>query len=462
MEKELGKLMSEKDKFKTVSDTVPEKEKMVDDIRTRLMGLEKVVVEVEKGKQEMQRKYEIEAEKTLNMAKLISEKEKVVKEMADKVSVLEHSLTNQESLRKHMEKNLQSVTEKYKKVVDSPDSDLQNRTREVSRLKEEISEIKTNYTIALNGLNAELKNRKDEIASLQVKVKDVSEKEAKIKELTDRITALSQQYRSSLDIMASESKKDKEDINRLNMKQSIYEQQSNELKRVKEALESLKSTYDKINSKLADEKRVEVENANQKVSAMKEEVKEMKEIVEKVKQDCIVKIVEARKMPKEGMEKIEKYEIENKRLENLLDASEKKIASLQSEMVQIIANTNAKNVFLKHKEDEIRRMEEEVRNAPPKLLDPSLRRDRDDALATLRQAQIELNITKEEVMQLSEKVQISEKSIQELEVDKQTLCKVQDDLNRTLNTMQRRHERDMGARDQRIRELEAVIAGNQK
>ena len=462
MEKELTKLMSEKDKFKTVSDTVPEKEKIVDDIKNRLMGLEKVVVEVEKVKQDMQRKYEIEAEKTLNINKLLLEKEKVVKEMADKASVLEHSLINQESLRKSLEKNLQSLTEKYKKVVESPDSDLQNRTREVSRLKEEISEIKTNYTIALNGLNAELKNRKDEIASLQVKAKDVFEKEAKIKELIDRITSISQQYQRGLDIMTAESKKEKEEINRLSMKQSIYEQQSNELVHVKEVLESLKLTYDKINSKLAQEKRVEVENATRMVSVMKEEVKEMKEMVEKIKHDCVVKIVEARKMPKEGIEKIEKYEIENKRLENILEASEKKISSLQSEMMQIIANTNAKNVFLQHKEDEIRRMEEGVRNAQPKLLDPSLRRDRDDALATLRQAQIELNITKEEVMQLSENVQISDKSIQDMAVEKQNLCKVQDDLNRTLNTMQRRHERDLGGRDQRIRELEAVIAVNQK
>ena len=146
----------------------------------------------------------------------------------------------------------------------------------------------------------------------------------------------------------------------------------------------------------------------------------------------------------------------------MLEGSEKKILSLQSEMMQIVANVNAKNVFLKHKEDEIRKLEEEVKNTPPKLLDPSIRRERDDALSNLRQSQLELNITKEEVIQLSEKINKIETHIRALENEKQALLKTQDDLNRTLNNVQKRYERDLGQREQRIKELEGVIATYQK
>jgi len=163
-------------------------------------------------------------------------------------------------------------------------------------------------------------------------------------------------------------------------------------------------------------------------------------------------------MPKQDSDKLQRYEVENLRLAEQVEAQDKRIVAMQVEMAQTIANTNARGVFWQQKEAEVKKLEEEVKNAPPKLLDPSLRRERDEALATLRQTRMELNITKDESTQLSEKVSKAETTIGAMELEKKGLLKAHEELQRTLTITQKRYERDIGQKEQRIRELEGVIS----
>ena len=103
----------------------------------------------------------------------------------------------------------------------------------------------------------------------------------------------------------------------------------------------------------------------------------------------------------------------------------------------------------------------QLESTPPRLLDPSIRKGRDDALANLRQAKVELTKAKDESIQLSQKLNVAESLVNQLEREKQLIMNAQSDLKKTfvtnLNSQQEKHEKELLERGERIKELERLL-----
>jgi FtsZ-binding cell division protein ZapB len=119
------------------------------------------------------------------------------------------------------------------------------------------------------------------------------------------------------------------------------------------------------------------------------------------------------------------------------------------------------NKVLDDKEAEIKRMEEIMKNAPPKIIDPELRKARDNALDTVRSLKLELGRLKEENIQVLQKLQVAEGIVKESEREKQHILKAQNELKETfvnnLNQQQDKHEKELKEKNERIRELELIL-----
>ena len=141
--------------------------------------------------------------------------------------------------------------------------------------------------------------------------------------------------------------------------------------------------------------------------------------------------------------------------------SEKKLASLQIEYAQNIGAIRNRQEHLKEREEELKKNEKLIRDATPRLLDPSIKKARDEALANLRQAKIELTKVREEANEINQKLFVAEGIVRDMEKEKKLIIKSQTELKETfvnnLNQQQEKHEKELAEKSERIKELEKLL-----
>jgi len=115
-----------------------------------------------------------------------------------------------------------------------------------------------------------------------------------------------------------------------------------------------------------------------------------------------------------------------------LKFSDEKLAALQLEMATISAEVKTKSKFLEEREASVSLREERVRTEPPKLLDASLKTQRDQAYLQLRQNKLENVKLKEDILELSKKIGLAEAAVGELIREKERLLETQKELKQTL------------------------------
>ena len=164
-------------------------------------------------------------------------------------------------------------------------------------------------------------------------------------------------------------------------------------------------------------------------------------------------------------ERDESYK-EREKLSVQLETTEKKLSTTQVQFAEACATINTKTKFLDKRELELKQFEDKLRAEPPKLLDPTLKRSRDEAITALRNIKLEMGKLKEDIIVLTQKLQVAEGTVQELERQKQFILAGQNDLKESfitnLNHQQQKHEEDMKQKDNRIRELETILTSKIK
>ena len=115
---------------------------------------------------------------------------------------------------------------------------------------------------------------------------------------------------------------------------------------------------------------------------------------------------------------------------------------------------------MEEKELELKNKEEFIKNAPPKLLDPSIKRARDEAFANLRQTKLELAKVKEENINITDKLNTAENIVKELVKEKELLLKTQSEIKQSFVNNLNQLQTDIKAKTERITYLEALTKSN--
>lgn len=392
-----------------------DRDRQVEDLNKRLATYSVTVANIEQSRVEMRQNIvalSIERDKYKTIAETIVEKDKALENAVKKVSGIEEYMHTLEQSKQQTEHKLQLLQSKHKLLEESFSKDLEAKNREVQKLKEDIVSVKNSYGGFLSNINAENKSKDDEIKFLRDKITEYQVQEARMAELSNTVSMLQNSHRVTLE-------------------------------------------------KMTEEKKSEGDKMAKKVLELERKLAEREQDMEKIKQEYNKKLTDMTKIPQECKTKMEEYEKENGKLSVQLEASEKKLYSLQAEYAQILANVRSKQEHLREREEEVKKAERAVREAPPRLMDPSIRKARDDALANLRQAKIELTRTKDDTIQVTQKLAVAEGLIKDLEREKHLILKSQSDLKETfvnnLNHQQEKHEREMASKNERIKELEIML-----
>jgi chromosome segregation ATPase len=451
----------ERDRYKAIADTAGERERLLNEANKKVSGFEQIVRNNEQTRQQLEHRVQLAQDKQKLLTEAAAEKDRQIGDLLKKCELTGQGLSTVEQARRQLEQEYKTLLEKYKQLTEASTGDLNVKMKEIQKLQEEIGRLKTNFASTLNSISIEMKEKDTELRALRSRINECEEKEAKFGELNNNVSSSQQEFRATVEKLAAESRRDKEEITALKMKEAQYSRQTEEIDVLKKALDSMKAGYEGILARVAEEKKSEISIISKRLAEAEQQVSQHNQKVETMRQEFGRQLADAKKLPVSDKNKMEETEKENIRVQGQLEMSEKKLGALQAEYAQAVAGIRAKQEQLKEREEEVKKNELSIRNAPPKLMDPSIRKARDDALANLRQSKIELTKAKDESIQLTQKLTVAEGLVKDLEREKQLILKAQSDLKETfvnnLNQQQEKHEKEMTNRSDRIKELERML-----
>jgi hypothetical protein len=351
--------------------------------------------------------------------------------------------------------------DKVKQTLESyikSDTDYNSKIQEISKLQQEILTLKNKYNNNLNDLQKDRAVRDQEITSLKSQLEN---SEIKYQSLISQFNTAHQTAKSNLDQVITEHKKDREELMSVKGKLSMMGDYYTENEKLKTLLSELKESTKTELKKTEDSYTSEIERLTKKLNDSQVVILKHEQKIENLKLDFIKQMNEQRKLPPKDQEKLNQLEQENTELKILLNDATSKFQQLQLEFTTASATLKSKSELLAEREAEVKRTEEILKNTPAKLLDPTLKKGRDEALANVRQVKIDLAKVKDEAIQTAQKLQVAENTIKDLEKEKQIILKSQSELKETmvnnLNHLQSKHEQDMVQKETRIKELENIL-----
>jgi chromosome segregation ATPase len=160
-------------------------------------------------------------------------------------------------------------------------------------------------------------------------------------------------------------------------------------------------------------------------------------------------------------DKMKEMELQYSVLDGQYKNTEDKLRGLQFEYSKISANIEIKMENAVKKEEDLKKLENELRNAPPKILDPSLRSARDSALAQVRDTKIESAKLKDENLELSRRTILLENTIKDLNNTKETILRLQETMKegfiKSLNEQKDSYLHQLQEKNTRIEKLEMAV-----
>lgn len=358
------------------------------------------------------------------LEKTTEENNRLKNKIEELTSSLDHSKRDLEAIRNSKELLLKDRSEWL--------DDLKDRL--VKEKNEEITKLKKDYEASFDSLN-----RRENILSLKI------EEDSKIKNdlsnSLENITKERDEYKKKLYLMVkgSDDMRSKiEDLEATIVQVNIKGTNSIELlqkekKELEEKIELLNTHLDNArnDSYKANQQRIQYEQLYNNEKAQP-----------KITQKYISKIKDMEKTIGEYKEALAKAEADSFVVRD-------HCIKLEEGMKELTQTT------LK-KEAELKRKEEILRDAPPKLLDPSIKRSRDEALGTLRQVKSELLSIKEENHIMRNKIDILENSLKDSEKSR---TETKEEFLSALNKQTLSYEKELDAKNRRISELEGVLIG---
>jgi hypothetical protein len=314
---------------------------------------------------------------------------------------------------------------------------LRTKPGEITKLENELKLANNNYTATLNNLSIEIKNRDADILSLKTQMKDYIDIQNKYKDISELHKSSEIHFKTIIDKINRDLMNLREENMNLKSKEHSL---SLELQKQRDIMNSSKSGSDLAYKSLLEEKNYETERLTKRINELEYSYETLEKNFQKMKEEYLRELADAKKIPLEEKDKSNRLEKENFQLLAQVEGLEKKLGISQFEYAEAIAKLKTKLENIQEREVELKAKEEAYRNAPPKLLDPTIKRARDEALANLRHSKLELAKVKEDNINLTTKLDAAENVVKDLVKEKETLMSAHSELKQAfvanLNTLQ--------------------------
>lgn len=493
-------ISQDKDTVKSLRDKLIEKDDQVVCLELQLNRIKDEVEHTVKGyinKLDRQKQ---------NMDRLelqLREENNLIKIKKDEISWLK---TDIDSLKMSVEKERNYNKNSENKEISSLKEQIKRKEDLVNDLKDQLSKVKYDFTTQLNLLTSENKSNvlelKKQLEQSNSVVLDYKYKLEKVIADHAEISKKNEtEYRKTLiKLELQESRKTKEleqariELNALNR---IYENTKNKSEDIIINLrKELGIVKDECHKKLDEMSRREmmsqtsqsqfssvsssvIESLKQshEKTLIEQKEKSVKEI--QTLQDQIVQLQETicnnNNMYNNNINsRMVKDNKEINRLNNIIRELETKNDIASKKIIELLTKLNVDSSDIQRKDDELKRREETIMlkekemlaNPPTRLLDPTLKQSRDDALARLREQKIKITNLEKEVHDLKltirEKISIAEEKTRECELLVGTSTDMKRSFIENLNSQIQSHKEELDKKDKRISELEKLITSKFK
>lgn len=460
--------------------------------------------------------YAKEMEQKISLTK--EEKDKIIFESGQRLTSLEKmyeacakenewlrkSLAEASDTKLHLTQKLNFYTQ--------PENDYKAKLEKIQVLETEISSIKMQFSTSVQNLQKEIAGKDQEIVLLQRKAKQCDEKDTYIQDLSLKLTDAQKSFDANLKSLMETQRKERNELEILKAQSTVFKDQTEELEKLRKELFTLKQcTEESIVEKDRESKaeilklRKEIHNAETKAfmekateidqlkcdlmavrslyenkmlqldTANKEEImkirKELNEAqikaaqadqkVEMANLNYLKQLSDLKAAQPKDQERIQKLEKEKNDISKRLEETEQKLQESMAKGTRISAEVDTQNKMIEQRWQEIKQKEAQIAAAPPKILDPTIRASRDNALEDLRKTRIQMDMANKETESLRQKLRVVEQVIESLRGEKEALLSshgaVKTTLLDTLNQQETKHSAEIQRREERIKELEEKL-----
>ena len=457
--------LSESNKLE-ISKLKGDKERLIDEYSKKITELENKLTSsyLSKDNELHSIREKINEINRIELSKMATERDRIVDEHKKKISELESKLAasdvNKETEIQNMKnKIIEGTRQELQKIAIEKDRAIDELKKRNVGLEKDISlslhETMKNINLAKEEL------RKDHSKTIFDKDKASEELRKKIAQLEHDLLVQSQ-IRQKLSDQVDVSKKEREELSQLRIEVHRLSEKSLKSEQLQSTLQEGKNRLQESVTKLTHEHCLQIQKLQDKLTDLTKRLQASEDLCDRTKSAYNAYVdSETKKNGPEAKSKINELERERDSLLAQLACSDKKIQQLQYDIAAATATLRIKSQTLDERESTLRKTEDAIRSAPPKLLDPSIKKSRDDALINLRQSKLELGKVKEESMSLLQKLTVAEDTIANIEKEKNLIVKSQVEIKQTfidnLNQQQQQHDKELSDKNSRIKELEAML-----
>lgn len=286
------------------------------------------------------------------------------------------------------------------KTLNATKSDLENVSKTLGTVKDEYTRLRaTLLEDARQKMNEIKGDYTKQITTLEKRTAMLENERSK---MTDQIIALSAEKDRLSNLVDISSKPNPDYLAKIEENKSLNE----ENKKLRIDLIQLQNEFNVKTIRSEDEYKNRIASVNKKVLEQDELIKNLNSKLETLKQQYTTQLIEAKQGTPELLRKTTE---ERELLKKQLESTEQNLIKLQLEFASVSAEIKTRTENISKKEKDLDELEKKLKNAPPKLLDPTLKKQKDDAIANLRQAKIEISRLRDDLAKTTARLNDLEK-----------------------------------------------------
>jgi len=455
------------DEFKKIANNLQsEKDRQVEELRKANLQLEKSI-ETNNYNNELSKAQFVEGLKK-ESDRVINELNTQIKELK-KANIQLEGLSKSQVIAKDREVELlkaqlaEGLRREISKLTIEKDRQIEELKKRNNTMEQTIHIQTMDKSKNLDSLREEYKREMEK--KISERDKNVMEKDKQVEELRKKISQMDQVFRMqqlAVQNASIQDKKDKEELIQLRAQATRQDDQLLKIEKMSAMLQESRNHFQEVINKMKVEQKTEMDKMIEKLKEMTIKANAASQLADQTKATYASYLeANSKKAGPDAQLKVTEIEKERDSLLAQLASADKKIMQLQSDISNSTATIRIKSQLLAERETSIRKDEEALRNAPPRLLDPSIKKSRDEALSALRQSRLELGRIKEEIVQTTQKLQIAEGTVKELQNEKVLIMNSQNEIKEAfvnnLNQQNQKHDAELSQKNARIKELETML-----
>jgi hypothetical protein len=387
--------------------------------------------------------------------KMKSETSDKIRDLEDKLATAEKSIKSLGSFKakekRDMLVKINKMRQEYDLKLQSAEKMYEESKSNSSTTSTELTTMKMKFIEQLNGLTAQMRDQAE---------KHKREMQAKTAEV-DKFRQHLNNVRGDVQKVSTVSKK--EVLKERERGKAELEKLRKDMEKImtskKAEMDTLARDNKEIRENFTNTMNLRESDHKKAVAALEEKVFVMQEALKKVRHDNSSKLQSDVMQARVANDTLSARVRE---LQELTRSQNEQIAKLKNQTPQIRKEFAAKERELVERE---RKVIEEVKklkkNPPTRLVDPSLKKSRDDALGKIRTQRVEINQLKADILQLNDRIKLAETVVTERDREKKAIIENNRDVKQgfvnTLNQNSAVHKRELEKKDDRIRELEQLL-----